>query len=122
MGQNNDQMRAELEQLREENAKLRSGLNRSASLGLKVGEKGGVSVTGMGRFPVTLYREQWERLIAFVPQIEAFIAENAGKLSTKDGKKALVAGETRAASGAIVGEPEGEAATPALATEPLQSH
>ena len=47
-------------------------------------EKGAVSVYGMGRFPVTLYKEQWEKLLAMSDQIKAFISENATRLKTKD--------------------------------------
>jgi len=54
-----------------------------AKVSLKISEKGGVSVYGMGRFPVTLYREQWERLFAHREQIEAFIAANAASLKAK---------------------------------------
>lgn len=52
----------------------------------KVSEKGGLSVYGLGRFPVTLYRTQWERLLApdTVAQIGAFITANAALLTTKD--------------------------------------
>lgn len=52
----------------------------------KVSEKGGLSVYGLGRFPVTLYRTQWERLLSTdtVAQINAFIKANASLLTTKD--------------------------------------
>jgi hypothetical protein len=46
--------------------------------------KGGVSLYGMGRFPVTLYKEQWLRILASAPEIEAFIRENDSKLKTKE--------------------------------------
>lgn len=52
-------------------------------LSLKVSEKGAVSLYGMGRFPVTLYGTQWERLIEAAPQITAFLTANAALLSTK---------------------------------------
>lgn len=51
---------------------------------LKVTEKGGLSVYGLGRFPVTLYRSQWERLLAAHEDIGAFITANASLLATKD--------------------------------------
>jgi hypothetical protein len=79
---NEAEMKAELERLRAENAKLKS--RDSAGLSLKVSEKGAVSLYGMGRFPVTLYKEQWLRVIASAPEIEAFIRENASKLKTKE--------------------------------------
>jgi hypothetical protein len=64
----------ELEKLRAENARLKAG----KPLTCKVGEKGGVSVYGLGRFPVTLYKEQWEKLFAAREEIEAFIATARG--------------------------------------------
>ena len=53
-------------------------------LSFKVGEKGGVSVFGLNaRFPVTLYGQQWERLIAAIPELQAFLVANASRLSRK---------------------------------------
>jgi hypothetical protein len=76
------ELQAELEWLRAENARLK---NKSASgLSLKVSEKGAVSLYGMGRFPVTLYKEQWLRILASAAEIEAFIRENESKLKTKE--------------------------------------
>jgi hypothetical protein len=79
---NEAEMKAELERLRAENAKLKS--KDAAGLSLKVSEKGAVSLYGMGRFPVTLYKEQWLRILASAPEIEAFIRENDSKLKTKE--------------------------------------
>ena len=79
---NEAEMKAELERLRAENAKLKS--KDSAGLSLKVSEKGAVSLYGMGRFPVTLYKEQWLRVIASASEIEAFIRENDSKLKSKE--------------------------------------
>ena len=79
---NEAEMKAELERLRAENAKLKS--RDSAGLSLKVSEKGAVSLYGMGRFPVTLYKEQWLRILASAPDIETFIRENDSKLKTKE--------------------------------------
>lgn len=56
---------------------------RQSALSCKIGQKGGVSVYGFGRWPVTLYADQWERLEAFMPQVRQFISENRAKLSTK---------------------------------------
>jgi hypothetical protein len=53
------------------------------SLSLRVGPKGGVSVYGLGRFPVTLYQSQWDSLIAAIPTIQSFMAENAALLKQK---------------------------------------
>ena len=60
-------------------------MRRTASLGmtLKVSEKGGLSVYGLGRFPVTLYKEQWLKLLDMAGEIRAFIAENESSLKTK---------------------------------------
>ncbi len=52
-------------------------------LSLKVSQKGGVSVYGLGRFPVTLYKEQWEKLLDISDDIRAFIQENEPQLKTK---------------------------------------
>ena len=51
---------------------------------MKVSEKGGVSVYGLGRFPVTLYQEQWIKLLALADPIRAFIEENRSKLKAKE--------------------------------------
>jgi len=77
-----DDLKAELERLRRENAALKKGA--SSGLRLKVSEKGALSVYGMGRFPVTLYKEQWLRLLDLGDDIRAFIAANDGQLKAKD--------------------------------------
>jgi hypothetical protein len=74
-------MKAELERLRAENERLKTRQTRGVSL--KVSEKGGVSVYGLGRFPVTLYKEQWTRLLAMADDIQTFIRENDAKLKAK---------------------------------------
>ena len=76
-----DDLKAELERLRTENERLKARGVRGVSL--KVSEKGGVSVYGLGRFPVTLYKEQWSRLLDMADDIRAFIKENDAKLKTK---------------------------------------
>jgi hypothetical protein len=76
-----DEMKAELERLRAENAKLKQRGSRGVSM--KVSEKGGVSIYGLGRFPVTLYKEQWEKLLEMADDIRGFIAENDAKLKKK---------------------------------------
>jgi len=58
---------------------------RSGAIEFRVSEKGGVSVYGLGRFPVTLYYEQWTRLLNAVPDLKAFIEENKSKLKLKQG-------------------------------------
>jgi hypothetical protein len=61
-----------------------SGSKRSGSLEFRVGEKGGVSVYGLGRFPVTLYYEQWIRLLDVADRLRAFLEENKSRLKLKD--------------------------------------
>jgi hypothetical protein len=79
---NESEMKAELERLRAENSKLKS--REAAGLSFKVSEKGALSLYGMGRFPVTLYKEQWQRILASAAEIEAFIRENEDRLKTKE--------------------------------------
>ena len=77
-----DDTKAELERLRAENAALKKTSSRGLSL--KVSEKGALSVYGMGRFPVTLYKEQWLKLLEISGDILAFIKANESKLKTKE--------------------------------------
>ena len=76
-----EELKAKLAQMEKEKEGRRSG-----ALEFRVGEKGGVSVYGLGRFPVTLYYEQWTRLLDAVPQLREFLEENksAGKLKLKE--------------------------------------
>ncbi len=76
-----EQMKEELERLRAENEALKKSSEKRLSL--KVSQKGGVSVYGLGRFPVTLYKEQWEKLLDMSDDIRAFIQENEPQLKTK---------------------------------------
>lgn len=76
-----EDLKAEVDRLRAENERLKS--QRGRSVGLKVSEKGGVSVYGLGRFPVTLYKEQWTKLLAMSDEIKAFIKEHDGELKAK---------------------------------------
>ena len=82
MSDSAEQMKQELERLRAENDALKKVKERSISL--KVSEKGAVSVYGMGRFPVTLYKEQWLRLMDMSQEIRTFLEENNDKLKTKE--------------------------------------
>jgi len=76
-----EDLKAEIERLRAEN----EGLKRPrGQLSLKVSEKGGLSVYGLGRFPVTLYKEQWEKLLGMADEIRKFIRENDQLLKKKE--------------------------------------
>ena len=76
-----EEMKAELERLRNENASLKKGA--ATGIKMKVSEKGGLSVYGMGRFPITLYKEQWLKLIDMSDAIRSFIEANDAALKTK---------------------------------------
>ncbi len=77
-----EDLRAELERLKAENAALKARGTKGVSL--KVSEKGGVSVYGLGRFPVTLYQEQWLKLLDMAEDIRGFIKENEGRQKKKE--------------------------------------
>jgi hypothetical protein len=77
-----EDLKAEIERLRAENEKLKKPARGQMSL--KVSEKGALSVYGLGRFPVTLYREQWEKLLTMGDEIRKFIQENDGSLKRKE--------------------------------------
>ena len=77
-----EDIQTELARLRAENESLKQRRNNPVSF--KVSEKGAVSVYGLGRFPVTLYQEQWTKLLALADQIQAFIEENRAKLKVKE--------------------------------------
>jgi len=74
---------SELERLRAENAALKAASTRRGSVSFKVSEKGGVSVYGLGRFPVTLYKEQWAKLLDLADDIRAFIRDHEAELKSK---------------------------------------
>jgi hypothetical protein len=76
-----DELKAELERLRNENAALKKGA--ATGVTMKVSEKSALSIYGMGRFPVTLYKEQWLRLLRMSDDIRAFIVANEEQLKTK---------------------------------------
>jgi hypothetical protein len=76
-----EDLRTEVERLRAENEALKAKISRPTSI--KVSEKGAVSVYGLGRFPVTLYKEQWLKLLSMADDIKTFIAENEARLKVK---------------------------------------
>jgi hypothetical protein len=76
-----EDLKAELERLKAENEALKERAARPTSI--KVSEKGGVSVYGLGRFPVTLYQEQWMKLLQMADELRAFIREHQAELKKK---------------------------------------
>ena len=77
-----EDLKAEIERLRAENEALKKPARGQMSL--KVSEKGGLSVYGLGRFPVTLYREQWEKLLGMADEIRNFISKNDHALKKRE--------------------------------------
>lgn len=77
-----EDLKVQLERLRAENEALKRRVNKGQTM--RVSEKGALSVYGLGRFPVTLYKDQWLKLLEMAGEIRAFIQENTGKLKTKD--------------------------------------
>lgn len=73
-------LQEQIAKLQAENEALRTG---TKTLSLKVSEKGAVSVHGMGRFPVTLYKQQWKQLLEIAGQITQFLNDNDSKLTVK---------------------------------------
>jgi len=80
-----DDVAAELERLKQENAALREQTKaKPGQISLKVSAKGAVSVYGLGRFPVTLYQEQWAKLLDRADEIRDFIRLNESQLKKKE--------------------------------------
>lgn len=77
-----EDVNTELERLRAENARLKGQRGRGVTM--KISEKGGLSVYGLGRFPVTLYKEQWQKLLEAADDIRAFLKDNDAQLKTKE--------------------------------------
>ena len=76
-----EDLRAELERLRNENDALKKGASKGISM--KVSEKGGLSIYGLGRFPITLYKEQWTKLLDMANEIRAFLVAHDSELKSK---------------------------------------
>jgi hypothetical protein len=76
-----EDLAAELARLKEENERLK--LRQSRAVSMKVSEKGALSIYGLGRFPVTLYKEQWTKLLDMAEDIRAFLKENDARLKAK---------------------------------------
>lgn len=79
-----EELKAEIERLKTENESLKKPKAGSQNFSLKVSEKGGVSVYGVGRFPVTLYKEQWKTILDKTDEIRTFLKENEAALKSKD--------------------------------------
>ena len=77
-----DDLKNELERLRAENERLKKGSSKGMTL--RVSEKGGVSVYGLGRFPVTLYKEQWKKLLDMSEEIRNFMEVNDSQLKSRE--------------------------------------
>ena len=80
-----DTLQAELARLKAENATLKGRASKGMSI--RVSEKGAVSIYGLGRFPVTLYKEQWAKLLDMADDIRAFISEHETELKIKEQKE-----------------------------------
>jgi hypothetical protein len=76
-------LQKELERLRAENEALKAN-RRAGALSFRISEKGAVSVYGLGRFPVTLYQEQWDKLLGAADELRAFIDNNRAQLKRKE--------------------------------------
>ncbi len=81
MAQTEEELRAELERLKAENAALRAG--RQRELSLRISPKGAVSLYGLRRFPATFYADEWDRILGMADDIRSFIRKNEGKLSRR---------------------------------------
>lgn len=81
MAEQDEELRRELERLRAENEALKNQGRRG--LRLQVSEKGGVSLYGIRRFPVTFYKEEWEKILGMEAEIRAFMTEHGKELKTK---------------------------------------
>lgn len=90
------EMMAEIEKLKAQNAALQAKVQSPPKLTLKISEKGAISLYGMGRFPVSLYAEQWTTVLGMGDEIKAFIEANRAKLPSKEDSKARAKAEADA--------------------------
>ena len=79
-----ENLQKEIERLKQENEQLKQNKKKSGGIFFKVSQKGAVSVYGLGRFPVTLYKEQWDRLLEKKEEIFSFMQENESLLKIKE--------------------------------------
>ncbi len=79
-----EELREELEKLRKENQELKAFASKGVRL--KVSDKGGVSLYGLGRFPITLYKEQWLKILGMADDVRQFIQEHEAELKVKGEK------------------------------------
>ncbi len=79
-----EDLMAEIERLKTENAALKSSATKERAVTMKVSEKGGMSLYGLGRFPVTLYKEQWSKLLEHSEEIKSFLRDNNSQLKSKN--------------------------------------
>jgi hypothetical protein len=82
MSESDEDLKGEVERLRAENAALKE--RSSTNLRLQVSAKGGVSLYGVRRFPVTFYVEEWERILGMADEIRSFLRDNEGALKRKN--------------------------------------
>ena len=118
------QMQARIEELEREKAELEARNRAGYRLRLKIGEKGGVSLYGLGRFPVTLYKEQWVVLFGHQAEIEQFIKDNDHLLKSKAQSMAEKAAAPAPASSAPAMQPppKGAAQNPAELYKQVMGH
>ena len=83
--ENSEAVRAEIERLKKENAYLKTV--RISNVSMKVSEKGAISIYGLGRFPITLYADQWNKVLDMSGEIKTFIVDNEAQLSFKEARQ-----------------------------------